>query len=130
MPSGSLSGREQPAEVPVQGGLGRSGPMPGGHFPGAPAGRLLIHPAPPRGTRPLDVTRWRGGHWWHGRHSGRIGWWWIVGPEFYWYPSAILPYTEPAEGYWYWCDAYQQYYPNVTDCPSGWRPVVPGEPME
>jgi hypothetical protein len=36
----------------------------------------------------------------------------------------------PAEGYWYWCDAYQQYYPYVTDCPSGWRPVMPGGTIE
>lgn len=27
----------------------------------------------------------------------------------------------PETGFWYWCDAYQQYYPNIVDCPSGGR---------
>lgn len=26
-------------------------------------------------------------------------------------------------GYWYYCDYYQQYYPYVSQCPSGWEAV-------
>jgi hypothetical protein len=58
---------------------------------------------------------------------GRVGWWWIVGPDWDWYPAAVYPYPDPytpsdmASGYWYWCDAYQQYYPYVGACPSGWH---------
>jgi len=36
-------------------------------------------------------------------------------------PDAVLP---PAL-YWYYCDDPQGYYPYVTECPGGWRPVVP-----
>jgi hypothetical protein len=60
-----------------------------------------------------------------------VGWWWIVGPDWYWYPSEVYPYPSPytppdmANGYWYWCDAYQKYYPYVGACPSGWRAVQP-----
>jgi hypothetical protein len=79
----------------------------------------------------FDHGRWQGGHWWHGNYGGRLGWWWIVGPDWYWYPEAIYPYPNPlvpsgqAPGFWYWCDAYQQYYPYVGACPSGWRAVPP-----
>ena len=59
----------------------------------------------------------------------------FVGPGFYGYPYAgYYPYYPPYYPYypgyyspapqvWYFCDAYQQYYPNVTQCPSGWRMV-------
>ena len=77
----------------------------------------------------FNGSYWQGGHWWHGTYGARPGWWWIVGPDWYWYPSEVEPYpdayTPPAmaTGYWYWCDAYQQYYPYVGACPSGWRAV-------
>jgi hypothetical protein len=58
----------------------------------------------------------------------------FVGPGFYGYPySAGYPYYYGAPYYgapyyggttWgYWCDAYQNYYPNVATCPTGWRYV-------
>src|SRR5690242_5334364 len=31
--------------------------------------------------RDHDFDRWHGGHWFHGRHGGRLGWWWLVGPN-------------------------------------------------
>jgi hypothetical protein len=52
-------------------------------------------------------------------------------PNWYWYPAAIYPYPDPftppyqASGYWYWCDFYQNYYPNVASCPSEWEAVGP-----
>jgi nitroreductase len=73
----------------------------------------------------FDRGRWQGGHWWHGTYAGRLGWWWIVGPDWYWHPTAIYPYPNAyippgqAAGFWYWCDAYQQYYPYVGDAPRG-----------
>jgi hypothetical protein len=83
------------------------------------------------GMRHFNWAYRRGGHWWHGPYGGRVGWWWIVGPDWYWYPAEIYPYPDPfipaamASGVWYWCDAYQQYYPYVGACPSGWRAVPP-----
>ncbi len=80
----------------------------------------------------FDHRYWDGGHWWHGHYGGRLGWWWIVGPDWYWYPTPVYPYPNPytppgyAMGWWYWCDTYQQYYPYVGACPSGWRPVPAG----
>jgi hypothetical protein len=88
----------------------------------APAVRLA------RPSWHAPIAHWRRGHWWHGRHHGHFGWWWVVGPSFFWYSSQAWPYSEtyPYLGYyWYWCDIYQQYYPYVLACPSGWRPVTP-----
>ena len=79
----------------------------------------------------FDRSRWSNGHWRHERHGGRFGWWWTVGPDWYFFDSPIYPYPDsyfpPGEnmGWWYWCEAYQEYYPYVTDCPSGWEPVLP-----
>jgi hypothetical protein len=98
-----------------------------------------------------DIHRWRGGHWYHGHHGSRLGWWWIVGGVYYWYPSPIYPYPDPytppvvvvppaapqppapppvaqaPASTWYYCDAAQAYYPYVAECPGGWR-AVPATP--
>ena len=111
------------------GGGGHAGGMPGGggHF-AHPGGGWIGHPAWQGGGR---FSHWRGGHWWRGNYGGRYGAWWIVGPDWYWYPSEAAPVPDPytaadmAPGYWYYCDAYRQYYPYVGACPSGWRPVPP-----
>ena len=42
-----------------------------------------------------DIGRWRGGRWHHGYYSGHLGWWWIVGGVYYWYPRAVYPYPDP-----------------------------------
>ena len=84
-----------------------------------------------------DRGRWEGGHWFHGPHLGRPGWWWIVGGVWYFYPQPVYPYPDPylppavvaapaappGPQYWYYCDATGSYYPYVATCPSGWRPV-------
>ncbi len=81
--------------------------------------------------RRFDHGYWRSGHWWHGERGGRLGWWWVLGPSWYWYAQPVYPYPEPylppgaVPGFWYWCDAYRQYYPYVGACPSGWRAVPP-----
>jgi hypothetical protein len=106
--------------------------------------------APPRQWHG-DITRfhehdwnvWRGGHWAHGRHDGRMGWWWVAGGLWYFYPAPIYPYPNPWEPppvvlvnppvdsappppptqYWYYCEASGAYYPYVASCPGGWKQV-------
>ncbi len=86
-----------------------------------------------------DFPRWRSGRWYHGGHDGRLGWWWIVGPLWYFYPGPIYPYPNPyvppvimqappAARYWYYCASSGQYYPYVAVCPEGWR-MVPADPV-
>jgi hypothetical protein len=96
----------------------------GGHF-AAPGGAWASHPAWRGGG---SFAHWRGGHWWHGNYGGRLGWWWIVGPDWYWYPYEVAaipdPYTPTgmAPGYYYWCAPYSAYYPYVGACPVPWVP--------
>lgn len=84
--------------------------------------------------RQHDMRVWQGGHWRHQRHGGRLGWWWVVGGLWYYYPEPVYPYPDPfapplagrplAGGrYWYYCQSAEQYYPYATACPEGWRPV-------
>jgi hypothetical protein len=78
-----------------------------------------------------DFDVWRGGHWIHGRHDGRRGWWWIVGPSWYFYPAPIYPYPDPlvpayaapGASAWYFCPPAQAYYPYVPTCPVPWQAV-------
>jgi len=39
----------------------------------------------------------RRGYWRHEFHDGRWGWWWIVGPIWYYYPEPVYPYPNPYE---------------------------------
>jgi hypothetical protein len=92
-----------------------------------------------------DLDRWRGGHWFHGDHFGRLGWWWIVGGAWYFYPAPVYPYPDPyvppavvtqapppltqsPPQYWYYCPSVKGYYPYVAECPEGWRLVAPQMP--
>lgn len=38
---------------------------------------------------------WRGGRWHHGRHDGRLGWWWVAAGMWYFYPQPVYPYPDP-----------------------------------
>lgn len=86
------------------------------------------------------VHVWAGGQWRHGWYGPRFGWWWVVGPSWYYYPAPVYPYpnpyvppvviqTTPAQQgpaptqYWYYCAASKAYYPYVAECPGGWQPV-------
>lgn len=81
-----------------------------------------------------DFDRWRTGHWAHGRHDGRVGWWWTVGPTWYYYPQPIYPFPDPyqppavgATGQmYYYCDQPPGYYPYVPECRVPWRAVPAG----
>lgn len=42
-----------------------------------------------------DMNHWRSGYWHHGSHGGRIGWWWVIGGAWYFYPQPIYPYPDP-----------------------------------
>jgi hypothetical protein len=98
-----------------------------------------------------DWGVWRGGHWRHELHDGRWGWWWTVGPTWYFYPEPVYPYPNPYEPpvavivkpappkteppppppqNWYYCESAKGYYPYVPTCPSGWQavPATPGTP--
>jgi hypothetical protein len=81
-----------------------------------------------------DLARWHGGHWAQARHGGRFGWWWIVGPTWYFYPSPVYPYPDPylppaavaaPSQYWYFCRDPQGYYPYVPQCRVAWQAVPP-----
>ena len=81
----------------------------------------------------FDLTNWQHGSWQHVSHNGRLGWWWTVGPDWYFFDAPVYPYPdlytplgEPL-GWWYWCDAYSEYYPYVTYCPVAWESVMPSE---
>lgn len=97
-----------------------------------------------------ELMVWRGGHWFHGHHEGRRGWWWVAGGIWYFYDAPVYPYPDPyvppvvvapqapvvvappapqaappqpAAQYWYYCDASKEYYPYVTSCATAWRQV-------
>jgi hypothetical protein len=90
-----------------------------------------------------DWGVWRGGHWYHGNHRGRLAWWWVAGGAWYFYPAPVYPYPNPYEPpvelvapsappptqFWYYCDAPRGYYPYVPACAGGWR-KVPATPPE
>ena len=80
-----------------------------------------------------DIGYWRAGHWFHGRHDGMQGWWWVVGPTFYFYPAPVYPYPDPyvppvasaapPGPSWYYCANPQGYYPYVPRCSVPWQAV-------
>lgn len=83
--------------------------------------------------RDQDFNRWRGGHWFHGPHDGRNGWWWQVGGTWYFYPAPVYPYPDPyvppvvdapppAQS-WYYCNNPPGYYPYVPQCSVPWQPM-------
>ena len=42
-----------------------------------------------------EYPHWHEGHWYHGDHGGRLGWWWAVGGLWYFYPAPVYPYPDP-----------------------------------
>lgn len=42
-----------------------------------------------------ESEHWREGHWRHGWHDGRIGWWWVVGGLWNFYPEPVYPFPDP-----------------------------------
>jgi hypothetical protein len=81
-----------------------------------------------------DIDRWHSGGWRHEWHDGRLGWWWTVGPQWYYYPAPVYPYPNPyvppsipapVGPMWYYCGAPAGYYPYVGRCSVQWQAVPP-----
>lgn len=110
----------------------------------------LRHEPPVRDFHGRDFRRlslderhqWLGGRWIHDWHHGTFGWWWTVGPYWYFYTEPMYPYpyyipplaniqpvAPPAAGpaTWYYCDNPPGYYPAVSMCNVPWR-AVPATP--
>jgi hypothetical protein len=136
---GVRRGAEQaPVTEPERQGV-RSAPAPGrrGVRTGSGPAPRGARPAPPPG---YDVPDWNYGYWYHGGYRDYLGWWWIVGPRWY-FVSSLYPYWErwpptrvvvierpepdgtPPPAYWYRCADPGGYYPSVSECPGGWTPV-------
>ena len=92
-----------------------------------------------------DRDRWNRGYWRHTAFEGRFGWWWVVGPSWYFYSRPTYPYPDPyrptmvielektsqqsPSQNWYYCEASKDYYPYVATCPTGWK-IVPITPSD
>lgn len=40
----------------------------------------------------VPAGTWQHGYWFHGAYMGHAGWWWVLGPSWYYYDSPIYPY--------------------------------------
>ena len=114
-----------------------------GHRRGPERGRHQVWRGDIHRFHEHDFGRWRGGNWYHGRHLGRLGWWWIVGGIWYFYPAPVYPYPDPylppavvaapapapavPQQYWYYCRKPAGYYPYVPRCTTAWQ-AVPANP--
>ena len=90
--------------------------------------------------RDYDFDAWRGGHWYHGFHDGRGGWWWLTGGGWYFYPAPVYPYPDPYTppgvtviagppgAYVYYCANPAGYYPYVPQCYAPWQAVASTAP--
>jgi len=102
-----------------------------------------------------DRHIWQTGHWQHGYHGDRLGWWWIAAGAWYFYPQPVYPYPDPytppvtvinqqpapvvaqpaqvqpqqSAQLYYYCDSAKGYYPYVPSCAEGWR-AVPAQPPQ
>jgi len=68
-----------------------------------------------------------------------MGWWWVVGDLWYFYPEPIYPYPDyvgpdyyydyyqyySPPYYWYYCEDPPGYYPDVQECNEDWEAVPP-----
>ncbi|HSH86652.1 MAG TPA: hypothetical protein VK958_05305 [Methylophilus sp.] len=43
-------------------------------------------------------------------------------------PAQTAPSAENSQGYWYYCEQSDSYYPYVKECPAGWKQVTPTPP--
>jgi hypothetical protein len=74
---------------------------------------------------------WGSGRWFHGSHSGRLGWWWGVNNSWYLYDAPVYPYPAvtstvvvPVQrSVAYFCRSAWAYYPQVSECAEGWESV-------
>ncbi len=90
-----------------------------------------------------ELSAWRSGRWLHEERAGYLGWWWVLGDEWYFYPEPIYPYPTYISDYLipvpmplspqfrYYCDNPPGYYPDVQACYDGWQavPIAPPAPL-
>jgi hypothetical protein len=55
---------------------------------------------------PAEHRWWSGGRWRHTWWHGRYGWWWNVGPAWYFYDAPVYPYPTYVSPEYYDEDAY------------------------
>lgn len=110
----------------------------------------------PRDFHHYDQHVWMGGNWYHGNYMGRVGWYWIVGSTYYYYPEPVYPYpnpyipptivvqptpapqqpikleSQPQQPIWYFCESANGYYPYVSECNGEWKtiPATPPSPKQ
>ncbi len=82
-----------------------------------------------------ELSTWRSGRWLHQEHAGFLGWWWVLGNDWYFYPQPVYPYPTFISDYHipvpmplppqyrYYCDNPPGYYPDVQGCYDGWQAV-------
>jgi hypothetical protein len=108
------------------------------HAEGARAETGGWHSGAPVRYHEHSFERWKDGHWFHGPHQGRNGYWWVVDGIYYYYPEPVLPYPDPytppmvvqetvqvvpaTPQYWY-CSNPPGYYPYVPRCYAPWQGV-------
>lgn len=129
------------AGVPALAQHEEHGRTEGGHF--APTPRGEFHGEIGR-FHEHDWMVWHNGRWYHGDHGGRLGWWWIAGGIWYFYPYPIYPYPDPylppdlpvpavpvppVPNVWYYCGSAKAFYPYVATCPEGWKAETPNPSM-
>jgi hypothetical protein len=83
-----------------------------------------------------DFDVWRTGRWFQGRHGARVGWWWVLGDAWYYYPQPVYPYPDPylppvvapppgpPRQLYYYCARPRGYFPYVQSCGVPWREVA------
>ncbi len=112
-------------------------------------GLLLFTPLPSQAGR--HGSHGGGGHQFHGGHSHFHGggggarlfvgvgpvwpapWWYYPAPAYVYTPPPIVVvqpppvYVAPPQRYWYFCQSFNAYYPQVPSCPEPWM-MVPARP--
>ncbi|OYV78774.1 MAG: hypothetical protein B7X47_07780 [Ferrovum sp. 34-44-207] len=41
---------------------------------------------------PRELHVWRRGRWIEGSRGGLVGWWWVIGPRWFYYSAPVYPY--------------------------------------
>ena len=55
-------------------------------------GTNLPRPSSYRGNfSDFQLRVWEGGEWLHVNHAGRLGWWWVIGPDWYPFDAPAIP---------------------------------------
>src|SRR5437870_1097962 len=94
--------------------------VPGGHF--IPGGRFVPGS---HFFRPRPVAVFLGvGIPFYASYPPPLPYYYEYAPGYYAPPAAI----PQQQGYWYFCQSANAYYPYVQQCPEGWQPVVPVPP--